>query len=76
MKQPMIDTMSANVVILSQNAYGNYALQVALEVIIYTIWLAYSTGQTKIASKFIAVLFPSCNNYLFKNLHLMSLKKF
>lgn len=31
-KQAMIDTMSLHTVTLSQNAYGNYALQVALEV--------------------------------------------
>jgi hypothetical protein len=31
MKYPMIEAMSTSVVMLSQNAYGNYALQVALE---------------------------------------------
>lgn len=51
----MITALSENVVVLAQNAYGNYALQVALEVIFSYIYNCklFSVGQMKIANFFI-----------------------
>jgi hypothetical protein len=71
MKSKMIEAMSWNVVVLSQNAYGNYALQVALDVNYYKDKNHYSIGIMKTVRRSTKGSFHNYYSFLFKSLHLM-----
>ena len=66
-KQDLILGLSEHAVLLSQNAYGNYAMQVALEVRFGTLNLCRN-GPMKTASCCTRTSFLTCSNSLCRSL--------